>query len=272
MALLILSCCLGCRLLFGNLLELLCELGGHEINGREVIQDGLENSKSVSDVHPLCPGQTTFERCIQVLMPTEQEIFELSMLHQSVRFPVLLETDSESKIWPVTRPFGLFIKCTQARLIFAWPTLLGRLILMPPGEISKYQSNESPEVLSLPDGAGEDQRSQPVCVKESVVERHELEVGRPQFVQRNDELVGVLCIRRREQGPRKEALLQKNIRETIGLDLGVRGYRLELLGQAFHPLGFPLAVFLELHRKAELLFQEFLSLFILSLLASTRHV
>jgi hypothetical protein len=47
---------------------------------------------------------------------------------------------------------------------------------------------------------------------------------------------------------------------------------LDLLGQALHPFRFSLAVFLELHREAELLFQEFLSLFILSLLASARHV
>jgi hypothetical protein len=193
-ALLILGCCLGCSFLLGNLLKLCGELGGHEINGREVIQDGLENGKGVPDVHPLRPSQATLERCIQVLMPAEQEIFELSVLHQSIRCSVLLETDSESEIWPVTRSLSFLVVCAQTWLVFAWPALFSRLILVPSGQVSEDQLEESAEVLGLPDGAGEDERPQPVGVEESIVEGHELEIGRSRFMQHYDELVGILGV------------------------------------------------------------------------------
>lgn len=101
--------CLRRGLAIGDALQLLQEFVGHEGNGWEVVDDGLEDCNRVPYVHPLHAPKAGSQGSVQVPMPTKQEIPEWVVFDKRLGLSLLVKFSRESRIVPACgySSFGL---------------------------------------------------------------------------------------------------------------------------------------------------------------------
>lgn len=154
------GCILGSSFTFSDGLELLQKFVGHEVDGGEVINDGLENGDGIANMHPFHAIQARSQGGVQFLVPFEQQIFEGIMLDKLGWLSIRVESGCKTKV------LASFANLLQAQgLLF-----VSILITMPLGQVAKNELQEPANMFSFADGAGEDDGPETVVVEESIVE------------------------------------------------------------------------------------------------------
>lgn len=133
------------------------------------------------------------------------------MLNEGLGLPLLIDSDSETESRLVAGAFRLFVVRAEARSVFGCLGILlvvfKRDILVPSRQVFQDELQKPAQVLRFAHGAREYQRTQPICVEQSIKECHVFEDRGVPFVQGLDEAICVFCVRRRKEESWQNTLL-----------------------------------------------------------------
>jgi hypothetical protein len=90
-------------------LQLRRKLVAHKVNGREKVKTTSEHGNCVSNVHPLCPTKAGFERRVEVLVPSKDEVLELRVLNKGRRLAIFVECKGESQLGLVNSSLAFLV-------------------------------------------------------------------------------------------------------------------------------------------------------------------
>src|SRR6516162_4756917 len=103
---------------------------------------------------------------------------------------------------------------------------------MPSRQVAQDALEEAANMLRLTHCAGKYHAAEAVLVEQTVVEGHELKVGRPALVEELEHAEAIFGVDRRKEQPGKQALLDDGIGNQVRLGHGPRKPGTRLSGEA----------------------------------------